>query len=191
MKNYPNHLRSVRLALLRAAAALLVLNPASSPFYALEISAPPSLKSRAVDACGSARFLAFMPFIFRWEGETLEIDGDDPGGMTKFGIDARSHPGVDIKNLTKAMALAIYWKEWQQAGCESMPSPFAEIFFNCAVNMGLGRARQFARAYTDPRAFLAVQEHFYRQLARSGPRRAKYLKGWLNRTAALRKWSGL
>lgn len=134
------------------------------------------------------RFLAFMPFIFEWEGETYENDPDDPGGETKFGIDKRSHPNVDIKNLTKEQATAIYWTEWLADGCEPMPSPYAEVFFNCAVNMGLARARQFDAKVPGANIddFLNQQEDYYRHLAESN-RFHKYLKGWLNRTSALRK----
>ncbi|MGO9606886.1 MAG: glycoside hydrolase family 108 protein [Candidatus Binataceae bacterium] len=48
----------------------------------------------------------------------LDVEGgyvdnpEDPGGETKFGISARYHPGVDIKNLTRDEAIAIYWSEW-------------------------------------------------------------------------------
>lgn len=134
------------------------------------------------------RFLAFMPFIFEWEGESYENDSDDPGGETKFGIDKRSHPSEDIKNLTKDRALEIYYREWQQDGIEPMPSPYAEVFFNCAVNMGLSRAREFDKKIpgADAAHFLILQEDYYRQLANNHRGFFKYLKGWLNRTNALR-----
>lgn len=129
-----------------------------------------------------------MPFIFEWEGEVFENDPDDPGGATKYGIDQRSHPDVNIRSLTKGQALAIYWKEWNDDGCEAKGSPFAEVFFNCAVNMGLGRAKQFDKNVVgeDWNGFLDQQEAYYRHLAESN-RFHKYLKGWLNRTTALRK----
>jgi len=135
------------------------------------------------------RFLDFLPFIFEWEGTTYENDPDDPGGATKFGIDQRSHPGVDIENLTEDQATDIYWAEWQSDGCESKGSPFAEVFFNCAVNMGLGRAKQFDAEVVDEDAsgFLDIQENYYRQLSSNHKNFQKYLHGWLNRTNALRQ----
>lgn len=136
----------------------------------------------------SKEFRAFMPFLFQWEGESYENDPDDPGGATKYGIDQRSHPGIDIRALTKAQAVAIYWSEWLECHCDRMTHPFAEIYFNCAVNMGRGRAEQFCEeGHTTPDAFLTRQENYYRFLASQGPKRAKFLKGWLNRTAALRR----
>lgn len=138
-------------------------------------------------------FLDFLPFIFEWEGESFENDPDDPGGATKFGIDQRSHPNVNIRDLTKEGATDIYWKEWQQDGCDKKGSPFAEVYFNCAVNMGLGRARQFDAGIQgeDARGFLDLQESYYKHLATSHKNFQKFLKGWLNRTCALRERFGL
>ena len=88
------------------------------------------------------RFLEFIPFIFKWEGG-YDNDPDDPGGETKFGIDKRSHPDVDIRNLTREGATGIYWRDyWERNACERMLSPLGEVFFNCCVNCGAGRARK-------------------------------------------------
>jgi len=136
----------------------------------------------------SKAFTDFMPWIFDWEGTTYENDPDDPSGATKYGIDQRSHPGVDIRNLTESGAMAIYWDEWLKDKCDKYDSPYAEVFFNCAVNMGLGKAREFdAAAKDDPKTFLALQEAKYRSIAANNPVMQKYLKGWLNRTDSLRK----
>lgn len=139
-------------------------------------------------------FLDFMPFIFEAEGETYENDPKDPGGETKYGIDKRSHPSVDIKSLTKDQAMAIYWDEWNRDRCDALASPFAEVFFDTAVNMGLGRAQQFVGALEPgPRnasTFLDRRDAYYRHLG-ADPNYAGFLKGWLNRTAALRKRFGL
>lgn len=136
----------------------------------------------------SDRFKAFMPFIIEWEGSVFENDPDDPGGATKYGIDQRSHPTVNIRELTLEAATEIYWKEWLADGCEAMPSPYAEVFFNCAVNMGLGRAKQFDARIpgADANAFLDMQESYYRRLGEDH-RFHKFQQGWLNRTGALRK----
>ena len=131
-----------------------------------------------------------MPFIFKWEGG-YDNDPDDPGGETKFGIDKRSHPNVVIRNLTKESAMDIYWREyWQRNGCEAMPSPLGEVFFNCCVNCGAGRARRILAGVEHEGAaggFLDLQEAYYRRLANARPVLEKFLKGWLNRTADLRR----
>lgn len=65
----------------------------------------------------------------------------DPGGLTKFGICQRSHPGVDIANLTREGALAIYWNEyWLRCGCDKMPWHYAMLTFDTAVNQGTDAA---------------------------------------------------
>lgn len=137
------------------------------------------------------RFLEFIPFIFRWEGG-YENDPDDPGGETNFGIDKRSHPGVDIQRLTPTQATEIYWRDyWVKNGCEWHAPPLGEVFFNACVNCGPGRARTLLQATPAPHtasAFLDQQEAFYRRLATARPPLQKFIKGWLNRTGDLRRW---
>lgn len=137
------------------------------------------------------RFTDFMPFVFAWEGG-YDNDPDDPGGTTKFGIDKRSHPQEDIKNLTLERAREIYFVEyWQAGGCEKLPAKLGEVVFNCRVNCGPGRVAKILAITKDASGFVDEQEAFYRRLAAARPKSQKYLKGWLNRTRALRKRLGL
>lgn len=137
------------------------------------------------------RFLDFMPFIFEWEGG-YDNDPDDPGGETKFGIDRRSHPHEDIKHLTLARAREIYWDEyWVPGRCEDMKPKMGEVVFNCRVNCGPGRVSKILAVAKTASAFLDEQDAFYRRLVAARPRSQKYLKGWLNRTRALRKFLAL
>lgn len=154
-----------------------------------------------------------MPFIFEWEGG-YDNDPDDPGGETKYGIDKRSHPNEDIKNLSKARAQQIYFAEyWQKNRCDELPHRVGEVVMNIAVNAGSGRSGKWlqqainqqqnlvvvdgaigpktvAAANTCDRVILAealldrTEEH-YRSIARG--RLAKFLKGWLNRNNDLRQ----
>lgn len=149
------------------------------------------------------RFLKIIPWLFQWEGVKFENDPDDPGGATKFGVDLRSylsdHPGASVKdilNLTADQAQQIYWDDyWNRYHCEDMPYPLGEVYFNCCVNCGLSRARTlFQQATGDPKPavvatnFLDYQDSFYRRLAAARPSSGKFLAGWLNRTADLRKF---
>ncbi len=140
-------------------------------------------------------------FIFTWEcvykkghyGDldyvTWEDEDGDPGGVTKYGIDKRSHPKEDVKNLTLERALEIYWKEyWLANKCDKLPAKLAEVHFNACVNCGPGRAKQFLAVNNNALGYLESHEAFYHRLVAQKSSFKKFLKGWLNRTAALRKF---
>ena len=68
-------------------------------------------------------------------------DPDDPGGETNFGIAKRSHPDVDIANLTKEGAKEIYKEHyWDRNKVEDLPEDLRHIYFDMCVNQGRGRA---------------------------------------------------
>ena len=68
-------------------------------------------------------------------------DPKDPGGETNFGIAKRSHPDVDIKNLTKEQATEIYKKVyWDKNRVGELPTHLKYIYFDMCVNMGRKRA---------------------------------------------------
>jgi lysozyme family protein len=154
------------------------------------------------------RFHDFMPFIFEWEGG-YDNDPDDPGGETKYGIDKRSHPTEDIKNLTRERAREIYLAEyWNPLKCSLLPFPVGEIVMNIGVNCGKGRAAKWLQQAAGGIAvdgiigpatvkvaweggdiagrLLDRTEAHYRSIANG--RLAKFLRGWLNRNDALRKF---
>lgn len=65
-------------------------------------------------------------------------DPDDPGGETNFGISRRSYPDLDIANLTREDAIAIYRRDWWDKygyGVIEDLDISAKIF-DLAVNMG-------------------------------------------------------
>ncbi|MEP6587520.1 MAG: glycosyl hydrolase 108 family protein [Polaromonas sp.] len=63
----------------------------------------------------------------------------DPGSETRFGISKRSYPGVDIKNLTREGARAIYLKDfWSPLG-DAHPAIKFQVF-DFAVNSGIQTA---------------------------------------------------
>lgn len=155
----------------------------------------------------ASRFDTAFDFLLRWEGAAFENDPNDPGGATKFGIDQRSHPNVRIRDLTEDQAKAIYRaNEWTKCRCDELPPPWDLVVFDTAVNVGSGLAVKMLQAAvgakidgfigpqtiaavktsgaTELESFLRGREHYYTTLA---PRlQARYLKGWENRTAALR-----
>ena len=61
-------------------------------------------------------------------------DPDDPGGKTKYGISQRSYPDLDIAALTEADAIAIYRRDYWNAGrCDELPIPVAAFMFGALV----------------------------------------------------------
>jgi hypothetical protein len=147
------------------------------------------------------RFYAFIPWILKWETEfqkghdgdwnfvRVEHDKSDPGGTTKYGIDQRAHPKIDIANLTKTRAIEIYLGEWAGEGCETMPPGLGEVYYNAAVNCGITRARRLlAASWSDAIRFIEAQRAFYQRLANARPIDQKYLRGWDNRLDDLQKY---
>lgn len=164
------------------------------------------------------RFLECVKFVLARETEynkdgtvRVERDPNDPGGTTKYGIDQRDHPGVNVATLTKDQAIEIYRnEEWRKAQCASMKAPWDLAVFDSAINPGLGwmpRALQAAVGVTvdgfiGPKTLAAVNAASEQQLieflrsrvayyrARPAtlngrPFRERYLSGWLNRVALL------
>ena len=120
-----------------------------------------------------------LAFVLKWEGG-YSNDPNDPGGETKYGIDKRSHPGLDIKNLTLEQASDIYKNEyWNKCKCDELEWPFDIIVFDTAVNMGPNRALvlfQENQSWTD---YLFKRINFYCKI--SSKTKDRYIKGWVNR----------
>jgi lysozyme family protein len=72
------------------------------------------------------------------EGGYCNVQGD-PGGETNWGISKRSYPDVDIANLTKEDAKAIYLRDfWEPLGNAHPAIKFQA--FDFAVNSGIQTA---------------------------------------------------
>lgn len=162
----------------------------------------------------SPRFRRALDLVLKWEtvfdrkgNPVAEHDQDDPGGLTKFGIDQRSHPHIDIRKLTKECAAAIYHRDyWLPIRAHELPTPLGEVVFDIAVNNGKSRAARWlqealgvtADGFIGPVTLAAAKKadasalaakliarraSFYRSIAKG--RKSKFLKGWMNRNAAL------
>ena len=74
-------------------------------------------------------------------------DPHDPGGETNWGISKRAYPNVDIKNLSRAEAIAIYRRDyWEAAGCHQLPAALALALFDTAVNQGVATGVRMLQA---------------------------------------------
>jgi lysozyme family protein len=155
------------------------------------------------------RFDDIIVFVLDAEGG-YDNDPDDPGGETKYGIDKRSHPDVNIKALTVEQAKNIYFAEyWMQFNCEQFAKPVGEVYFDCCVNTGAKQANKFLQRAVDtaPDGVIGVKtleavacrnaqetalkmidqrQAFYDNLAKSKPKLSKFLRGWTNRNINLK-----
>ncbi|MGD1026308.1 glycoside hydrolase family 108 protein [Candidatus Binatus soli] len=96
--------------------------------------------SSSVPDTYSPEFLTAVKRVLANEGG-YSSNPADPGGATRFGISARSHPGLNIATLTRDAAVEIYWREWWlRFGFARLPAAAAAKTFDLAVNMGAGHA---------------------------------------------------
>ena len=87
-----------------------------------------------------SKFDDIIEVVLEHEGGYVN-DPKDPGGETNFGIAKRSHPDVDIKNLTREGAKEIYKEvQWDKNKVESLPEELWHIYFDMCVNQGKSRA---------------------------------------------------
>jgi len=147
---------------------------------------------------------------------TEDVPGD-AGGRTRYGIDARSHPGVDIAHLTRNQAILIYLAEWKRHGLDALPERLAVAMFDVWVNGGqpvqwlqhainlyppagvtwlspdgvMGPKTLAAAASCDQdkilSAFLQERDGRFELLAQK-PSLAQFLNGWLQRDRDLRAY---
>lgn len=81
-----------------------------------------------------------VEIVLRQEGGYI-FDSNDPGGETNFGISKRQFPDLNIKDLTRDEATAIYKKEyWDGVKALLLPPRLRLCVFDCAVNQGVTRA---------------------------------------------------
>lgn len=160
----------------------------------------------------------YFALLMEFEGTVYECDPDDPGGATKYGIDQRSHPGIDIKGLTLVKAEQIHLAEFMASAASKLPAPHSFAYFDFAMNAGeVTAAKALQRAVdhkpVDGRVgpltlktvgeflsrtggneklvlkFAAKREIFYMNLVHCSPKKNKFLTGWTRRCNAMKKWA--
>lgn len=105
-------------------------------------------------------------FVLRWEGGYAN-NPNDPGGETNYGISKRSYPDLDIRNLTRDQAIAIYERDyWHRSGAANLPWPMSLVHFDSAVNSGVAQANKWlAAANGSATAYAGMRLEFYTQLS--------------------------
>lgn len=117
-----------------------------------------------------------IAFVLKAEGGYVN-DPKDPGGETKFGISKRAYPMLDIKTLKEEDAKLIYFNDyWLKVGCDKMEWPMSLVVFDCAVNQGIGRAKNIVLDSFNWVDVLMLRSKHY-----VGLHKPNYLPGWMNR----------
>jgi lysozyme family protein len=132
----------------------------------------------------NSNFEQSLAFVLKWEGG-YSFDPNDPGGETNFGISKKSHPDLDIKNLTLEQAKEIYKNEyWNKCRCNVFEWPYDIILFDTAVNLGVTKALIFLQENsTSWSDFLFARIGFYCKI--SPKTKDRFLRGWINRVLDL------
>lgn len=83
------------------------------------------------------RFRHAVEMVLQHEGGYVN-DPADPGGETKYGISKRAYPHLDIRNLTREEAIAIYRRDWwdRYRYGEIQDADVAAKVLDLAVNTG-------------------------------------------------------
>lgn len=182
----------------------------------------------------AALFEASMPHIRKWEGYYSSIS-KDRGGETYAGISRKNHPNwagwplIDREKLQKGGKLpwnykiedynlelhinAFYRNYWNQSRAgELKTQELADLYFDLAVNSGVGRAAQLLQMAIvrlgvpvaidkaiGPQTLAAVKKldpvllyqalkeerkGYYERLVQKDPTQADFLQGWLRRLAS-------
>lgn len=91
----------------------------------------------------SVKFYKVIDRVLGHEGGYVN-DPTDPGGETHWGISKRSYPNVDIRNLTRNQAVAIYHRDfWTPVHAEDLSDGAAHQLMDGAVNSGPREALRF------------------------------------------------
>lgn len=100
----------------------------------------------------SNNFKTAVAIILSHEGGYVN-DPRDPGGETRYGISKRAYPNVNIKDLTRDQAIAIYKRDyWDKVRGDSLPFGVALAVFDFAVNAGVSRAIRMLQVCVGVRA---------------------------------------
>jgi len=154
-----------------------------------------------------------MQFIYKSEGGT-NADPLDRGGLTQFGISQKQYPDIDLVNLTKEHADAIYKEDyWYKNSCDKLPEPLAVVLMDSSVNCGAGSAAKWLQSSCNrcgseltldsdigPKTLAEVKKYDERTLLEGViayrlerytaligcyPKQVKFIRGWVRRVSDL------
>lgn len=157
-----------------------------------------------------ARFKAALQFTLQWE-RGYSNNPADPGGAVNYGITqsrynanraSRERPEASVEFIALEEVSDIYLATyWAPARCGELGPKTSMVQFDCAVNHGPARALQFlerVRGEKDEvkddlgvaRRLIDLRVNSFNDLVKRQPAMKHFLKGWLNRTRALKQAIG-
>lgn len=137
-------------------------------------------------------FLICLEETLKWEGGYTNHPLD-PGGPTNLGVIQERYdqyntdmkrPKKSVKSITKEEAIDIYRRYyWNEVEADDIPSGLDLAVFDFGVNSGPSRANKYYEQYKDINSYMDAREKFLKSLSTF----KTFGKGWLNRTAGIRK----
>lgn len=89
------------------------------------------------------RFDTFIARLLSHEGGYTPGVGD-PGGETKWGISKRSYPHLNIRDLTREDAIALYRRDfWERSRADDLAPAVGFQLLDAAVNSGIDQATRW------------------------------------------------
>lgn len=152
------------------------------------------------------QFNDYLKVILQHEGGSkITENPKDPGGLTKYGISARSYPGLNIRELTLAEASSIYYHDyWAKLRIDNITDELLKLhIFDMAVNAGIkpsikllqgilgvtmdgviglnteAKIGQFEGDLVEEYKKERIQ--YYNNLVSKNAKLKTFLKGWINR----------
>jgi lysozyme family protein len=142
-------------------------------------------------------FQQAMKFIAKWEwmnraDGAYTNDPKDPGGETKYGISKKANPDQDIKNITLAGVMDIYYTDyWMKFGCDKLPHPISLAAFDSFVQHQPAVVQGWLKTTKDLQEFLELRRVFYLRLIDKNPSLLRFKNGWLARLNDLSKFCSI
>lgn len=137
---------------------------------------------------GSGDFNDVIEDVFQEEGGFV---ADDAGaGPTKFGINKKANPDVDVKNLTKDQAKSIYKRRyWDKIKASKLSPDMRVAAMDAAVNQGVSWTNKaIKQSGGDLDRFIELRKKRYINTARN-PKKKQFLTAWLDRLDRVNKKS--
>jgi hypothetical protein len=140
-------------------------------------------------------FDAALRFTLRWEGGKVDHPSDR-GGRTAYGITQRRYdawrrelgqPVRDVWLIEKQEMRTIYERHYWRPVAD-LAWPLAAAAFDFAVNSGVSRARRYLPPDRSLTVYLDAREAFFHRIVARDASQRVFLRGWLNRMAALRRF---